>query len=92
MHQAPGGGRVDNGYHRDKDNGLFHPLIFLRPIVKPHNGLRTVGQTLDGKRDNLPHGINHGHHAHIEIPAAAGQAGVIHHLNKAVGHGHGKTG
>ena len=80
---------AENGHKLDS---LSHSPVFFCAVVEPDDRLGRAGQAADGCGDHLAHRVEHGHHAHVQIPAEKLQGGIADDLHGAIGHRHDKAG
>lgn len=70
----------------------FYPFAFPGAVVEAHDRLGAVCQPVGGHGDDLTHGVDDRHDAHVQVAAVALQGGVAHDLDRAVCDGHDKAG
>ena len=90
--RGPEGSGIGHRQPAAESDGLAHPAVQPRAVVKAHYRLCAVAQTVDGHEEHLPQGVDDGHHAHIQVPAIALEGGVAHDLHQTVGHVHKEAG
>ena len=90
--QRPGQDGVARAQQGGEPDALPHPAVALGAEVVAQHRLGTAGDAVDRQGQNLPHRVQDGHDADVQIAAPDPQGGVAHHLYQAVGGGHDEAG
>ena len=91
-HNGPHDDRIPQGCHGGEANPCAHSAVFPRAVVVAKHRLATVGDARHRHGDDLPHRVDDGHDADVQITAHPLQGGVAEYLHQRVGERHDKAG